>query len=693
MEERELLMLEEDYDVVGISETWLNVSCDWAANIKDYSLIRTDRTNRKQQLNLGKNYSRHLLEANQCEHCSSGKKERTKGSAIDSKTTVNPSTAFTACYVSQFNMQNALWNLKAIASRPSVTALALLDKVHYSYAKIILTKKKGRIAEFFNPIEGISVDPFILERVEDENETLTYRKVDKEAPGLFTFLLDHPAVLIVNRESNENVQTSALYVEAASNPNTQLEKFKEWTKCKGLTIFKEFNNTVDYAKTCHGLLDVKTPLNLEKNEDTFTSWHLVAKSTASMDQHYNVRSLYTARLEICGKEQTLKEIISAPIDNVILELKFEKPSEDGNAALLFKTEDGFLLLGVQTKTRRTLYLASKTPTIKQSIIDKFQAQAMCFETEYNYIIPGSIKENDGEEVCARHLKDRVPTTLPESLDKWILMASAFKNLGTFLIEQPLYKETEYTLVNGTVHQAITLKIETDPDESQPDLDRGYTERMQGIDIEVHETSDVIKYSDSRPSETSIHRVGPSCNIFSSQEKCLLTCRKNHVPPVSDIIQFVKYVTCQNLNKILIHQPLSSSCSEVPTEVPTLDVEKIAGRWKLAAVSSNLKDGDVKFPSVFNFIVKDGEVTITDGTWTGAAKRIGKNRLQYDADDGHVMEMRFYEPLEDHLLIWFANEENKFLVLFSNAGHARPVEIIRFKHFAACLSTHVVFLRD
>ncbi|XP_056397422.1 uncharacterized protein LOC130292015 [Hyla sarda] len=595
-----------------------------------------------------------------------------------------------------FKKISGLWNLKAIASRPSLTSLTVLNKVHYSYAKISLSKKEGRIAEIFNPIEGISDDPIIIERVEDEKETLTYRNIDKKAPGLFTFRLIHPSVLIVNRESNGNVQSSSLYVKSSTNPDTQLEKFKEWTKCKGLIFFKEFKNTVDYAKKCYGLLDVKTPLNLEKNEDTFTTWHLVAKSTTSMDQHYNVRSLYTARLEICGKEQTLKEIISAPIDNVIFELKFDKPSEDGSIALLFETEDGLLLLGVRTKTGRSLYLASKTPTIKQSIIDKFQAQAVCFETEYNYIIPGSIKENDGEEVCARHLKDRVPTTLPESLGKWILMASAYENLRTVLIEQLLYKETEYTLVNDKVHQVITLKIETEPDESQPGLGRGSTTtttETQGIDIEVDETTGVIIFTDFRQNETSIHRVGPNCNIFSSQGKSLLTCRKNHVPPVSDIIQFVKYATCQNLNKILIHQPLSSSCSEVPTEVPTLDVEKIAGRWKLAAVSSNLEDGDVKFPNVFIFIVKDGEVTITDGTWTGAAKRIGKNRLQYGADDGHVMEMRFYEPLEDHLLIWFGNGEKKFLVLFSNAGHASPEEIIRFKHFAACLSTHVVFQRD
>ncbi|CAJ0940904.1 unnamed protein product [Ranitomeya imitator] len=47
MDTLELMVLEHNYDMVGISETWLDESHDWAVNLQGYSLFRNDRTDKR----------------------------------------------------------------------------------------------------------------------------------------------------------------------------------------------------------------------------------------------------------------------------------------------------------------------------------------------------------------------------------------------------------------------------------------------------------------------------------------------------------------------------------------------------------------------------------------------------------------------------------------------------------------------
>lgn len=47
MGELEALVLEEQIEVVGVAETWLDSSHDWAVNIQGFTLFRRDRANRK----------------------------------------------------------------------------------------------------------------------------------------------------------------------------------------------------------------------------------------------------------------------------------------------------------------------------------------------------------------------------------------------------------------------------------------------------------------------------------------------------------------------------------------------------------------------------------------------------------------------------------------------------------------------
>ncbi|XP_071979954.1 uncharacterized protein [Engystomops pustulosus] len=582
----------------------------------------------------------------------------------------------------EFNQINGLWNVKAIASRDT---LKFLTEMHYSYAKISLTEKNGTITKFFNPIESMFPEPENFQRVHDEKETLTYRRVEQKELGLMTIFQVHPDELIMSSQSEGIVKSSVLYVRSSAHTESELEDFQEWMRCTGLTYYKEFNNTVDYAQKCYGLLEEKHLA--AENKENFTSWHLVAKSSSSMDQHYNVRILYTARLEISKEEDeyTLREIITAPMDKILVELKFGMKIKDGVMVFNFMTKKDLLLLGVQTKIGRTLYLASKTPTVQESVIERFKTQALCMETKYNYFISGSIRKDDGgPEACAKLLEKMEPINFRESLGKWILTVSAHEDTSTAVHDVFFtYGDTEITVVNGKVHLSHTA------------IYQGTISTMDNIEVE--ESTGHILYKDTPTGvRTAVHSVSPKCILFSPEgQRVFLNCRANQFPSLGDISQFVKYATCRNFNKILIRQPASYLCSETPIEVDSLDVGKIAGTWKLVAVASNIPDGDVQFPNEIQFTLNNEEVTITDGTWVSKAQKIENRRIQYAKGEESTMEMRFHEPLGDSLLTWVGNPKQQkiFLVLFSKSGHARPDELTRFKHFAACLSIRVVFLKD
>ncbi|KAM9323895.1 uncharacterized protein PAF06_020133 [Gastrophryne carolinensis] len=57
----------------------------------------------------------------------------------------------------------------------------------------------------------------------------------------------------------------------------------------------------------------------------------------------------------------------------------------------------------------------------------------------------------------------------------------------------------------------------------------------------------------------------------------------------------------------------------------------------------------------------------------------------------LMEMKFYHPLGDSLILWVGNEKEQkyFVVLFSKSGQAEAEVITRFKHMADCLSIPVL----
>ncbi|XP_075042684.1 uncharacterized protein LOC142102050 [Mixophyes fleayi] len=576
---------------------------------------------------------------------------------------------------------NGLWNLKAFNSLTEAIPIEL----SYSYAKVSVSEKEANFTVFHQPMLGGGW-PDVLLRLYDETDTLTYDFSVTGANSTLTFIQPHPDSLVINRIQNGKLKVSTLYIRSISIPESELGYFKQWTKCNNLKHFKEFPVAINYAQRCHGLFEEPKPLH--QVQDIFTSWHLVAKSSSTTDHRYDVKILYTARLEI-RKNQTeyiIQEIITAPTDTILRELKY-RPCPDCLRAFTFKTENDLLLLGIENAVERTLYLASRTGKVTQSVVDKFKEQAVCFETKYNYFIPGSIRIADHEgDTCADKLEQKVPINFRESIGNWVLAVAAHKSTEVSLPDiLPTHGITQIDIADDNVQV------------SQTTVHHGTIHEMEHIEVE--ENTGYIIYKDiAWTKRTSIHKVSSNCIMFSPEllvGLIYLNCRSDVAVSVNETRKFVEYANCRKYNNIFVWKHASLKCTDLPVEVKILDVQKITGMWKLAAVASNVPQSDVLLPPEIQFIVNNEEIIITDGTWRSTAGKIGDRRLQFAKVGGSAMEMRFYEPLGDTLLSWVGNEAERkiFLVLFSKSGHADPGDTVKFRYFASCLSIDVTFSNE
>ncbi|KAM5145632.1 uncharacterized protein ACMZJ9_012996 [Mantella aurantiaca] len=575
---------------------------------------------------------------------------------------------------------NGLWNLKA------VIGLSELTTDIYSYSNIRVSEKEAHIWGFTSLTTHFD-GGIVGSTMHLKEGSLVYQY--EQAPGItgtITLTQTKPDKIILQLEKQK---IFGLFTKGTSVSQDELEEFKRLGECNRVQGYIELNITNNYAQTCFGMFHLST--QLDEMKDGLTSWHLIAKSSSTEDPHYYVRILYKARLEIIkeGEKYTLREIFAAPTDATILELTFTKKGEPGgNKVLAFQTGEDLLLLGVHTKAGITLYLASRNPTVKQSVINKFNMQALCFETKHNYFIPESIDKDDDAENCADKLKQMVPINFRESVGKWILTVSAHENVETVLSDvSVLYGITEISISDNKVHVSHTS------------IHHGNLYMLEKGDIDVDESTGHVLYKDTPEGIRSpVYRVSPNCVMFTPEllpATMYLNCRANQIPSVEDITKFVQYANCRKYNSIVLRRHSSFSCSDLPEEVAVLDVDKIAGKWTLTAVASNVPQEDVQLPPEIQFVINNGEVVVTDGSWKSTAVKIKDRRLQYAKGEESTMEMRFHEPLEDALLVSVGNTEDHkvFLVLFTKSGLAKPADIKKFKHFAACLSIPVTFIKE
>ncbi|XP_041428821.1 uncharacterized protein LOC121397051 [Xenopus laevis] len=281
---------------------------------------------------------------------------------------------------------SGLWNLMALSLCPLYPFT--IDFVTYMYANISFTEKDGNFTVFVDPMQAIEGLDFYYERIPG---TPSYKYV---ANGEIIAMHVHtqPDSIIFYERINGTLCGAFLNSKGASLPEDELENFKEWSKCNGLDQVKVLKPPISYARVCHGHFEISEKLKELKDTET---WTLIAKASTYPDPHYHIKLLYSVKLEISknGNGYTVREIQTVSVvEKTLMELKYEEGLTGSNIKLLeFKTDENMLLLGIQSEAGKTLYLASKTPKVTQSYLDKFDVHAKCFQGNYTYFVSG-IKE-------------------------------------------------------------------------------------------------------------------------------------------------------------------------------------------------------------------------------------------------------------------------------------------------------------
>ncbi|XP_041431197.1 uncharacterized protein LOC121397774 isoform X2 [Xenopus laevis] len=255
---------------------------------------------------------------------------------------------------------SGLWNLFAVSLSPN--SKYQTDEIAYVYAKVSFNETASSVAVFSNPMSDTNGQLFQHERIPG---TQTYKYIPTEAlEDVYTTTVfqPHPDILICYERLNN-----------------------------------EINGAYLHTQECYGLFEHSEDL---KDIEGCETWGLVAKASNYADRNYHIRLLYSAKLELCKTEEayTFKEIQIAGDEKILMELKFENRTTGDKLKLQsFKTGTDMLLLGVQNEKQSTLFLASKTSKVKQTILDEFAMEAHCFEATFTYLVPGSKEEESHAE--------------------------------------------------------------------------------------------------------------------------------------------------------------------------------------------------------------------------------------------------------------------------------------------------------
>ncbi|XP_053330072.1 uncharacterized protein LOC128503903 [Spea bombifrons] len=555
---------------------------------------------------------------------------------------------------SDLTQVDGLWNIKVIST---FKELERLEDIHYMFSRISVTDTEANLTCYSNPIYEFQLEAYRALRKAEDTKALSY--IQKSTDGdiyTTTFIQPNRESLITVHLENNDVKVAVLYSKVLSAPDSLIENFKKWSKCHKLDHIKEFEISVNYAQSCHGLLE---PVEHHEDIEHSVSLGLVAKSSSSVDVHYLRRILYTGRLEISreGDNYTVKEILTAPVDTLLFEHTFRKGHhEDKFKLITFKTEKGLLLLGVKTETAQTLYLASKSSKAKESVLEKFEKQARCFETNHIYFIPGSKIHDYEHEACSEILKQMSPLNIKESQGKWTLTASAYEKIDSALSDI------------SVTHGWMEIVLEDDvPHMSYASIYYGSLLRMGSESIEVEEAGGFVTFKEKSTKIKSVmYRMSPNCIMFTThlpkhpEGMVFLFC---HSPQVShgDIKKFASYATCMEYGSIVIRRHSTMSCLDVPHEIQHLDVEKIGGKWTVHAVASDLNlEGREVDPEIH--VSARGEEVFFQARSRNITASLVENRKLHFTEGDRKFEMRLYQPSENTLIMWSGDTEQRLVSL-------------------------------
>ncbi|KAM4640705.1 uncharacterized protein O3C94_015290 [Discoglossus pictus] len=265
------------------------------------------------------------------------------------------------------------------------------------------------------------------------------------------------------------------------------------------------------------------------------------------------------------------------------------------------------------------------------------------------------------------------------------MVSAYANAEVALFDVKVaYNYIENKFVNDKPHMDIMS------------IQEGLINR---VEIELTEDMDKDGHSFFREnlfgSNATMHSFGSDCIMFKTEVQknqgamAYLYCRPTTVSK-QEILKFVIYSHCHNAININIRRYPALACSDVPREVKALALEKIAGKWRIVSAASTYGD-DIFGRQTIQFDVNDGKVTFTIKDNNVIKAVINKNRLRYEGVDGIQMEMGFFEPVGEVVLVFinsFEGEPKSGLLLASKSGHVDPAVVEKFNYLASCLTlTH------
>ncbi|KAM8952756.1 uncharacterized protein RCH25_043470 [Pelodytes ibericus] len=518
---------------------------------------------------------------------------------------------------------SGLWNIKAIAAFIEMEAMKILT---YASSYVSANEVEVNVTSFSNPIVHFQLETNRNQRAEDQAGSLSYyiRSTEGDVYTL-TFVQSNPDSLIAIQKENNTTKVAILYSRGVTLPESEVEDFKQWSECSNIGHIKTFDININYAQECHGLFEESE--YLDEIEES-TSWGLVAKASSVVDFHYLKRILYTGRLEISktGEELHVQEILTAPADIRLFEHEYTKGKSDDKVKLLtFKAGKDVLLLGVKTESFKALFLASKSSKANQAVLDKFQKQAQCFETQHIYYIPGSKIQNNESEECQQFLSEMSLISVKESIGKWSLTASAYEKVDTALSD---------VLVS---HGWMEIGVENDkPFMSYVSIYEGSLFKIETDNLDVENPDGFVTFKDrSTTIKSTMYRVSPDCIMFIShlpknpEGMIFLFCRSALVSR-ADIKKFAEYATCAKCHTMVIRRQSSLECLDLPREVQEINAEKITGKWTVVAVASNLLTAKTYIVPELQIIATDKRITFIDNYWkrkekAGTLKRKSKRK--------------------------------------------------------------------
>ncbi|XP_077339006.1 uncharacterized protein LOC143983320 isoform X2 [Lithobates pipiens] len=461
---------------------------------------------------------------------------------------------------------------------------------------------------------------------------------------------------------------------------------------------------------------------------------LVAKSSSHEDTHLIGQSYYEAKLSVKLNEDkyTITELWIAPETSLknrnnlyTIGVNVSCTTCDQNCVVSyrgtpntcdiklsrFKMDEGFLLLEIKTAEITNLYLARMpqllnwpdtitnpsadtiVKTATQAAVDKFQEQATCFGTKYNYFLHdaevvsrgkgegGELKnglkslpnfllnEQNLKESCSDLEEKLTPLSSKKSLGRWNVVVSAHSKIFIALHDtSAVHSAVEIRQENHKYYMSILAILA-----NYPVLVKMPLEEQDG-------------YLSYKGSDKAIFRhFSKDCAVFASESlgDSLFLCCRTAIHSSEAMSMFAQCALHLNHTFIFFRREPASSCLDIPPIVTSPNLQKLSGKWKVVGSATFISEEHS--PTEIEFTVEGEHVILSSykGIKTTWEKRFDGF---YDIKDGEKI-FKVHESPENSLLLWIGSKREGHAALYLLSKHSivEPNQREKFKLFASCLS--------